>query len=138
MARVDDREPLVVLRTEDGHDADSDDLRAFLSKDEILGPYLRTREAPIPPDALGGAAGLVAVACEQGPLAAALATALVGYLKYRTSDISISIVRPDGTEVKAEVSRVRGRSAEDLEAALTEAVRAVCGPGSPPGPSGDA
>ena len=88
-------------------------------------------------DTLGGPLDALAVAFEHGPLAAALATGLVGFLKYRTSDISISVITPDGREVKGTAVRVRGRSAADLERALADAVREAGGADPPPGPPGD-
>jgi hypothetical protein len=135
--REDDRARFLSLRTEGGGDADDEELRAFLDKDEIVGPQLRGMQAPIRPGALGGPSEVLAVAFEHGPVAAALATALVGFLKYRTSDISISVVRRDGTEVNASAFRVGRRASAELERVMADAVQQAVAADPPPAPAGD-
>jgi hypothetical protein len=122
MAHDEQLAPLLALRLEGGGRGDAEELYDVLSKDELLGPHVRALSPPMRSDALGPGGDILAIAVEEGPLIGVVALALVKFVEYRTTDIAISVVRPDGTEVKGTV-RVHGKRAVELEKALVDEIR---------------
>jgi hypothetical protein len=81
---------------------------------------------------------LATVIAEVGPAAAtALGTALVTWLRHRTSNTRITVRRPDGTRFELNAQRVRGLGAPELTQLvdqLTTTLTDPAGRGSEPPP----
>lgn len=74
----------------------------------------------------GGAAELIPVLLTPGGLTAAVAAAVVAWLQSRRGNQTVTINRPDGTQVTVTSERVRGLTAEgagDLAQRVAEALQ---------------
>jgi hypothetical protein len=89
-------------------------LHAWLADDEELRGRARLAGAAVQPGTLGPAAETLAVALGPGGVTAALATALVAWLRHRTSDVVITARGNDGRELQLSAKRVHGMSPERL------------------------
>jgi hypothetical protein len=103
-----------------GPEADDEtrSLHAWLSSDEELRGLARLAGAA-EPGTLGPAAETLAVALGPGGVTAALATALVAWLRHRTSDVTITARGNDGPELRLSAKRVHGMSPERLSELAT-------------------
>jgi hypothetical protein len=98
-----------------GPDA-ADELRslyAWLTGEDELRGHARLVGASPPPGALGTTADALVVALGPGGVSAAVATALVAWLRQRTGDVVIK-ARGRGTEVELSAKRVRGLDSAQL------------------------
>ncbi|WP_157847728.1 effector-associated constant component EACC1 [Streptomyces violens] len=103
------------------------DLRRWLLRD----PELRSRTAgpsgaAPPPGTMGAAGELINVLLAPGGLTAALAAAVVAWLQNRRGNQTVTITRPDGTQVTVTSERVRGLTAEgsgDLARQIADALQ---------------
>ncbi|MFE7232205.1 effector-associated constant component EACC1 [Streptomyces sp. NPDC002405] len=91
----------------------SDDLYQWLRQDPDLRAFVR-REAPdAPADGAMGALGeLIALLLAPGGPTAALGAAVVMWLQNRRGKQTVTITRPDGTQVVVSSEKVRGLTAE--------------------------
>ncbi|HEY0531835.1 MAG TPA: hypothetical protein VGD29_09585 [Actinoplanes sp.] len=66
------------------------------------------------------------VLAEVGPAAAtALGTALVTWLRHRTSNTRITVRRPDGTRLELQAQRIRGLGAQEVTQLVTQLADAL-------------
>lgn len=94
-------------------------LHAWLADDEELRGLARLAGGAAQPGTLGPAAETLAVALGPGGATAALATALVAWLRHRTSDVTITARGNDGRELRLSAKRVHGMSPERLSELTT-------------------
>ncbi|MGA6158805.1 effector-associated constant component EACC1 [Stenotrophomonas sp. NPDC087984] len=102
----------VVLSVSGGSGA-AGDLRRWLIRDPQLRGRLG-REPAAEPTAgtMGATAELLPVLLAPGGLTAALAAAVVAWLQNRRGNQTVTITRPDGTQVTVTSERVRGLTAQ--------------------------
>ena len=83
-------------------------LRQWLADDgELPGPFELRHAAPRPGQ-MGSLTDALVVAAGSGGAITALAGVLVSWLRHRTSDLTITVTRPDGSTVEINASRIRG------------------------------
>ena len=117
----------MTVRPEGAHE-----LRAWLRDvPELRGRVLRDTTAEAPPGAMGPAADAVIALLEPGGVAAVFAGALVAWVQTRRQDCTVTVTRPDGTEISIATRRARQLSPQEL-AELTERLA-----GPPPGDGRD-
>jgi hypothetical protein len=93
----------------DGTDS-AEELRSvytWLSREDDLRGHLRPVQRPPEPGTLGSVLQTLIVTLGPGS-AAATASAIVTWLRYRTNDIVVRIAREDGTSIELAAKRVRG------------------------------
>jgi hypothetical protein len=95
------------------------ELGRWLGEQEQLRNRTRLVEGRRQPGALSETA-LSLVADVGGPGLAALATALIAWLRHRTSDTRVVVRRPDGTRFEISARRVRGMGARELHALIDQ------------------
>ena len=91
-------------------------LKAWLSDTAELRGRVTGVELPPPPGTLGPLLDAIDVALGPGGAATAFATAIIAWIRHRSSSVKITISRPDGERVELEASRVRGLDADSLQA----------------------
>ncbi|MGH3771960.1 MAG: effector-associated constant component EACC1 [Pseudonocardiaceae bacterium] len=102
-------------------------LFTWLNKEEQLRGRVRLVEAPPEPGTLGGWPQAVAVELSRGGAVTILASAVITWIRYRTSEMTLTITQPDGTSVQLKAKRIRnagpaevGELVERTAAALGE------------------
>ncbi|MEU7011244.1 hypothetical protein [Streptomyces sp. NPDC046332] len=115
------------ITLEAGGPAETDDLREWLRRD----PQLRSRvgapvaATPDPGSMSGGVTEIVPLLLAPGGLTAAVAAAVVAWLQSRKVNQTVTITRPDGTQVTVTSERIDGRAAQnagDLAQQVAEAL----------------
>ncbi|MGH3821684.1 MAG: effector-associated constant component EACC1 [Pseudonocardiaceae bacterium] len=76
-------------------------------EEEFRGRVRLVESAPLP-GTLGGWPEAVAVMLGQGGAVTVLASAVIAWIRHRTSEVTCTLTRPDGTSVELTASRVRG------------------------------
>jgi Effector Associated Constant Component 1 len=103
----------------EGTGLSADDLRSLrlwmLDVCGLRGP-IDLRPAAARPGEMGSVTDALVVAAGSGGALTSLAGALVSWLRHRTSDVTIKVVRPDGSVLEFEGRRVRGVGAEQVGA----------------------
>ncbi|MEU0572446.1 hypothetical protein ABZ297_44560 [Nonomuraea sp. NPDC005983] len=94
------------------------ELHAWLRREPELRGGVRLLESPPPTGALGPVAEAVQVLA--GAPVAAVAGAVIAWLRYRTSDVKITVKRPDGTEVQVSAARIKTLNAEQTLAVTAQ------------------
>ncbi|WP_129843658.1 hypothetical protein [Streptomyces sp. RFCAC02] len=118
----------------DGEEGEgSADLRQWLlDVPELRGRIGRgPRYAAPPAGAMGPAADAVLALLEPGGVAAVFAGALVAWVQTRRGSHTVTVTRPDGTEITITSRQARSMSPEQL-AALAERLARPAGDGAPP------
>jgi uncharacterized iron-regulated membrane protein len=93
-----------------GRDAAVEELRSlltWLAGDEEFRGRVRLVEAAPEPGTLGGWPEAVAVALGQDGGLTVLASAVIAWIRHRTSEVKCTVTRSDGTSVELEATRVR-------------------------------
>ncbi|MFF2012348.1 hypothetical protein ACFVWY_25135 [Streptomyces sp. NPDC058195] len=113
--------------------AETDDLRRWLRLDPGLRQAVGrgTAGAPEPGSMSGGVAELIPVLLAPGGLSAALAAAVVAWLQSRRGNQTVTITRPDGTQVTVTSERVRGLTAEATGDLAQQVARTLAQPVAP-------
>lgn len=111
-----------------GRDATVEELRSlstWLAGEAEFRGRVRLVEAAPEPGTLGGWPQAVVVALGQGGAVTVLASAVIAWIRHRTSDVTCTVTRPDGTSVELTATRVRsadlagvGELVEQVAAAL--------------------
>ncbi len=108
-----------------GDDLSADALRSLrrwlFDVGGLSGP-IDLRSAEPPPGGLGTATDALIVALGSGGAVTTLVGALVSWLRNRTTDVTIKLVRPDGSSVKIDARHVRSLDAGDVENMVRELV----------------
>jgi hypothetical protein len=113
-----------------GRDAAVEELRSlftWLAGEEEFRGRVRLVEAAPEPGTLGGWPEAVVVALSQGGAVTVLASAVIAWIRHRTSEVTCTVTRPDGTSVELTATRVRradlagvGSLVEQVAAALSD------------------
>jgi hypothetical protein len=114
-----------------GPHADVEELRClfrWLAGDEALRGRVRLVEAAPEPGTLGWWPQAVVVGLSQSGAVAVLASAVITWIRYRTSEVTCTITRPDGTSAELTAKRVRGADLAEM-GELVERVAAALGYG---------
>ncbi|MFJ3902836.1 hypothetical protein [Streptomyces sp. NPDC090025] len=124
----------------DGRDtgAETLDLREWLRGEPALRDRVGRAPTPVPePGAMGGLGELVALLLEPGGLTVTLAAGVVAWLQTRRGSQTVTITRPDGTQVVVTSDGVRGLTPESSGDVAERVARALeAGPARPaPGPA---
>lgn len=90
----------------------------------------------------GMSQSVASVLTELGPYAVVFATALIAWIRHRTSDTTVTVRRQDGAEFEISAQRVRGLGAAQLRALVEQIAQVVddgvalagSSPGAPIGP----
>ncbi|MFG6197690.1 hypothetical protein [Nonomuraea sp. JJY05] len=106
--------PLVTANTP----AEVRDLHAWMRQEPELRGGVRLVESPPPTGALGPVAEAVQVLA--GAPVAVVAGVVIAWLRYRTSDVKITVKRPDGTEVQVSATRIKTLNAEQTRAVTAQ------------------
>lgn len=114
-----------------GRDAAVEELRSlftWLAGEEEFRGRVRLVEAAPEPGTLGGWPEAGVVALGQGGAVTVLASAVISWIRHRTSEVTCTVTRPDGTSVELTATRVRradlagvGELMEQVTAALGDA-----------------
>jgi hypothetical protein len=105
----------------------SDDLYQWLRQDPDLRVFVRRETPAAPTDGAMGALGeLIALLLAPGGPTTALGAAVVMWLQNRRGNQTVTIIRPDGTQVVVSSEKVRGLTAEGTSE-LAERVAAGLG-----------
>ncbi|HSZ29664.1 MAG TPA: hypothetical protein VK784_07900 [Pseudonocardiaceae bacterium] len=118
-----------------GRDAAVEELRSlftWLAGDEEFRGRVRLVEAAPEPGTLGGWPEAVLVALSQGGAVTILVSAVITWIRYRTSKVTCTMTRPDGTSVELTATRVRGTDLAGV-GELVEQVASVLGDGDTEG-----
>jgi hypothetical protein len=114
-----------------GSDLSADDLRSLrhwmLDVHDLSGPIDLRRTAPRGGE-LGGVTDALVVAAGPGGALIALTGALVSWLRHRTADVTIKLVRADGSSMKIDGKRVRGVDAEQLSVMIEQLAAQLADP----------
>ncbi|MFE9725828.1 hypothetical protein ACFYQ5_20075 [Streptomyces sp. NPDC005794] len=126
----------VVIRVEGGDSGGLLELRRLLSEEpELRGRVRGQLREPLPPDAMGlGADALIAMLAPGG-VAAVFAGAVVAWVQSRRGDQTVTVIRPDGTEITISSTRVRGLDAQQNAQLARELAAALGGVAETPAPS---
>jgi Effector Associated Constant Component 1 len=100
-------------------------LHAWLVNEEELRGRVQLAGPPPRQDALGGTPEMLVVALSQGGAGAVLASALVAWVRHRTSDIVCCLHRPDGTTAQVSGRRVRRADPAMLKELVAELSRSL-------------
>ncbi|NUR91712.1 MAG: hypothetical protein HOY71_47200 [Nonomuraea sp.] len=115
----------VEVRPED----DGDALRALRSalaqEDDLAGRVSLTSAGPEPGSL--GALDTLLVGLGSTASVTALTGALVAWIKHRTTDTTVTIRRPDGTETELSAQRMRGMTSQELTELAERVARALDG-----------
>jgi hypothetical protein len=94
-----------------GPGVSADDLRSLrrwmIEDGELRGPF-EFRQAGPRPGEMGSLTDALVVAAGSGGAITALAGVLISWLRHRTSDVTVTVTRPDGTTLEFSASRIRG------------------------------
>lgn len=83
-------------------------LRAWLAEERSLRNGVRLVDSAEVVGTLGSVVDVLAVTVGPGGLVTALATALVSWIRHRTSDVTLRVTRPDGTKIELTAARLPG------------------------------
>lgn len=86
---------------------------------------VRLVEAAPAPGTLGGWPEVLAVALGEGGAVTVLASAVMSWVRSRTSDVTLTISRPGGMSVKVTTAGVRGMDQASLRELIKQAVAAL-------------
>jgi hypothetical protein len=89
-------------------------LFTWLAGAEEFRGQVRLVEAAPEPGTLGGWPEAVAVALGEGGAVTVLASAVISWIRHRTSDVTCTMTRRDGTSVQLRATRVRGTELAEL------------------------
>jgi hypothetical protein len=93
-----------------GRDAGGEELRSlftWLAREEEFRGRVRLVEAAAEPGTLGGWPEAVVVALGQGGAVTVLASAVIAWIRHRTSEVTCTVTRPNGTSVQLTATRIR-------------------------------
>ncbi|MFZ3492388.1 effector-associated constant component EACC1 [Streptomyces sp. 5.8] len=112
---------IAISARDDGGRAGTDDLRGWLGKQrELRGRVQRGAVESPAPGTMGTATEFVTVLLEPGGVVTVLVAAVVTWVQNRSGSQTVTIVRPDGTEVTVTSDRVRGLNAQQAGALAQE------------------
>ncbi|MFD3565813.1 hypothetical protein [Streptomyces sp. NPDC058667] len=112
---------IAITARDDGGRVGTDDLRGWLGKQrELRGRVQRGAGEPPVPGTMGTATEFVTVLLEPGGIVTVLVAAVVTWVQNRSGSQTVTITRPDGTEVTVTSDRVKGLNAQQAGALAQE------------------
>jgi len=111
--------------TVEGTDDELRSLYQWLADDDGFRGHVRLVDGPPQESTLGSAPELIAVALAQGGACAAVAGAVVAWLRHRTRDVMCKITRADGASVELSARRARTADLPALRELVTELATAL-------------
>ncbi|MEU9298433.1 hypothetical protein [Streptomyces sp. NPDC048266] len=113
---------IAITARDDGGRFGTDDLRGWLGKQrELRGRVQRgAGEPPASPGTMGTATEFVTVLPESGGIVTVLVAAVVTWVQKRSGSQTVTITRPDGTEVAVPSDRLKGLNAQQAGALARE------------------
>lgn len=97
-------------------DADVHDLRQWLIKQPLLRGRVRRADGAVPvPGTMGLAADALLAVLAPGGVASVLAGAVIAWVQTRKGDQSVTLTRPDGSQISVTSTQVRALDAAQLE-----------------------
>ncbi|MEV8535848.1 hypothetical protein [Streptomyces sp. NPDC051211] len=112
---------IAITARDDGGRVGTDDLRGWLGKQrELRGRVQRGAGEPPAPGTMGTATEFVTVLLEPGGIVTVLVAAVVTWVQNRSGSQTVTITRPDGTEVTVTSDRVKGLNAQQAGALAQE------------------
>lgn len=112
---------IAITARDDGGRFGTDDLRGWLGKQrELRGRVQRGAGEPPAPGTMGTATEFVTVLLEPGGIVTVVVAAVVTWVQNRGGSQTVTIVRPDGTEVTVTSDRVKGLNAQQAGALAQE------------------
>jgi hypothetical protein len=113
-------------------------LRTWLSDVDELRGRVRIRPADAPPGTLGVVTDTLVVTA---PIVAALAPALISWIRSRHTDLTLTVTGSDGSSVEISAQRMRRLGAEELGPEIERLIRTLdetrSGADAAPGSAGD-
>ncbi|MEU7907356.1 hypothetical protein [Actinoplanes sp. NPDC049118] len=100
-------------------------LAARLSADDGLRGAVRLVNRPPAAGQMGGIVELIAVTLGPGAAAAVLVEGVFAWMRSATSEVTVRITRPDGSELEVQAARVRRLSAAELPELAEKITRAT-------------
>jgi hypothetical protein len=100
-------------------------LCTWLGREDEFRGWVRLVEAAPEPGTLGGWPEAVAVALGEGGAVTVLASAVMSWIRHRTSDVTCTMTRSDGTSVTLETTRIRGTDQAGFRELLEQTVAAL-------------
>jgi Effector Associated Constant Component 1 len=94
-------------------------------EEEFRGGRVRLVEAAPEPGTLGGWLETVVVALSQGGAVTVLASAVIAWIRYRTSEVTCTVTRPGGPSVQLDARRVRDADLAKVGELVKELATAV-------------
>ncbi len=123
---------IMTVRNDEEETSAAAELRNWLTEvPELRGRVSRAEPDEAPADAMGPATDAVMALLEPGGVAAVFAGALVAWVQTRRSSHTITVTRPDGTEITISSRQARAMTSEEA-AALAERLARPAGEGDPP------
>ncbi|MEE1754539.1 effector-associated constant component EACC1 [Streptomyces sp. SP18CS02] len=112
---------IAITARDDGGRVGTDDLRGWLGKQrELRGRVQRGAGEPPAPGTMGTATEFVTVLLESGGIVTVLVAAVVTWVQSRSGSQTVTITRPDGTQVTVTSERVKGLNAQQAGALAQE------------------
>jgi hypothetical protein len=105
-------------------------LEAWLTGHQELCGRVRPVVMASRPGTMGAVAEVLMVAV-QGGLATAVASVLISWLRRQAGKVSVSATRPDGARITLDAKYVRGVTAEEVGALVTQLAATLDGTGAP-------
>ena len=117
--------------------ADLRELQSSLLQEPELRGCVHLAVRPPERDHLGGVSDVMSVVLDSGPTAVTvLVSAVITWLRYRTSDVNCTITKPDGSTITLSAKRVQQSGMEDQHELIRD-VSARLSDGSNPEAEGD-
>ncbi|NYV76212.1 hypothetical protein, partial [Streptomyces sp. UH6] len=139
---------IAITAQDDGGRSSADDLRGWLGRQRELRGRVKRGSGETPePGTMGSASEIITLLLAPGGVATVLAAAVVAWVQNRSGSQTVTITRPDGTEITVTSDRVRGLTAQqtgDLAQQIAGSLEqpaqlpAPDGPSAPDGPAGTA
>ncbi|MGG8407148.1 effector-associated constant component EACC1 [Streptomyces sp. 12297] len=105
---------IAITALDDGGRVGTDDLRGWLGRQRELRGRVKRGSGQTPaPGTMGTATEFVTVLLEPGGVVAVLAAAVVTWVQNRSGSQTVTITRPDGTEITVTSDRVKGLTAQE-------------------------
>jgi hypothetical protein len=99
----------------------------WLGDVDVLRGRVRPLESPPVPGTLGPVLDALSVALGPAGAVTGLTTALLSWIRYRTTDVSLRLNRPGGGSIEISAKRVRALDASALHAEVEQLSRALDG-----------
>jgi hypothetical protein len=100
-------------------------LRDWLVAEEELRGQVRLELPPPDPGALGSVVEALTVALGPGGVATAAASVLISWLRRRTGNVSVKVVRTDGTSAEFSATHVSGLNATEVQRITADLSRSL-------------